>query len=232
MKNVLVTFLVGLSLISITAVVSAQDNKEHKLIEFHMALLKHGPKYDAAGMSKDLLAAHIANVMSLLETGKAVIAGPLGDDSDIAGIFVLRAKSAAEALEWTEADPAVKAGFFKAEMHPWWSEDVMKKPAAPLQMTTAYLGFLTRGTKWTPEQTPATAELQKAHLANINRLAQMKKLVVAGPFGDDTTLRGIFVFKVASLAEAKTLAETDPAVQAGRLAIEMHPWMVPDGILP
>ena len=234
MKNVLATFLVVLSLISITAIVSAQDNKEaeHKLIEFHMALLKHGPNYNAAGMPKELQSAHIANVMSLLESGKVVIAGPLADDGDIAGIFVFRAKSAEEARDWAEADPAVKAGFFKPEMHPWWSEDVMKKPTAPLSMTTAYLGFLTRGAKWTPEQTPATAELQKAHLANINRLAATKKLVVAGPFGDNTTLRGIFVFKVASIEEAKALAETDPSVQAGRLAIEMHPWMVPEGVLP
>ncbi|MEP6818818.1 MAG: YciI family protein [bacterium] len=234
MKNVLVTFLVVLSLISIAALVPAQDKKEpeHKLIEFHMALLKHGPNYNAAGMTKELQSAHIANAMSLLESGKAVIAGPLGDDSDIAGVFVFRAKSAEEARAWAESDPAVKAGFLKAEMHPWWSEDVMKKPASPISMTTAYLGFLTRGAKWTPEQTPATAELQKAHLANINRLAQMKKLVVAGPFGDNTTLRGIFVFKVASIDEAKALAETDPAVQAGRLAIEMHPWLVPEGVLP
>ena len=62
--------------------------------------------------------------------------------------------------------------------------------------------------------------------------AEMKKLVMAGPFGDDGTLRGIFVFKVATLAEAKELAETDPAVKAGRLAIEINPWFVPAGILP
>lgn len=238
MKNLLAISLFTLSLlvvlsVALPPVASAQDKKEEsRLIEFHMALLKRGPEYTAAGIPKDVQSEHVANVMSLLESGKAVIAGPLGDDGDIAGVFILRAKSAEEARGWIEKDPAVKAGFFVAEMHPWWSEDVMKKPTAPMKLTTAYLGFLKRGSKWTPEKTPATAELQKAHIANIIRLAEMKKLVVAGPFGDDGQLRGIFVFKVASIEEARALAETDPAVQAGRLAIEMHPWLVPEGVLP
>jgi uncharacterized protein len=99
-------------------------------------------------------------------------------------------------------------------------------------MMTAYLAFLVRGDKWTPEKTPQTAEIQKGHMANIQRLADMKKLVVAGPFGDDGRLRGIFVFRVDSLDEARALTLTDPAVQAGRLALELHPWIVPEGILP
>ena len=228
---VLVALLAGTS--SHSSNVSAQEKQpEHKLIEFHMALLKHGPSYNAAGMPKDLRAQHIRNVMTLLESGKAVIAGPLADESDIAGILIFRAKSADEARAWAENDPAVKAGFFTAEMHPWWSEDVMKAPTSPIKLTTAYLAFLTRGAKWTPEKTPATEELQKAHIANIVRLAGLKKLVVAGPFGDGGTLRGIFVFKVASLEEARALSETDPAVKAGRLALELHPWLVPEGVLP
>ena len=213
--------------------VSAQEKQPApKMLEFHMALLKRGPAFNAAGMSKDLQTQHIANVMTMLESGKAVIAGPLGDEGEIAGIFIFRAKSAEEARAWAENDPAVKAGFFTAEMHPWWSEDVMKKPSTPIKLTTAYLAFLTRGAKWTPEKTPATEELQKAHIANIVRLAELKKLVVAGPFGDNGQLRGIFVFKVASLEEARALTETDPAVKAGRLAIDLHPWLVPEGVLP
>jgi uncharacterized protein YciI len=101
-----------------------------------------------------------------------------------------------------------------------------------MKLVPTYLAFLTRGDKWTPEKTPATEAIQKGHMDNINRLAQMKKLVAAGPFGDDGQLRGIFVFRVASLEEAKTLTATDPAVQAGRLAMDIHQWMVPDGILP
>jgi uncharacterized protein YciI len=235
MKRFLTLVVAVLSFVTTPALVLAQEKQQPpqlKMVEFHMALLKRGPKWSASGMTKEVQSAHFAHVMSLLDSGKAIIAGPLGDEGDIIGIYIFRAKSAEEAKAWAESDPAVKAGNFVAEMHPWWSQDVMKKPAMPLKMTTAYLGLLTRGPKWTPEKTPATEELQKAHIANINRLAETKKLVVAGPFGDDGTLRGIFLFKVASLEEAKELAETDPAVKAGRLAIEMHPWRVPEGVLP
>ena len=234
MKRFVAGALLAVLFVAVAAVVPAQEKSEpqHKLIEFHMALLKRGPKYSASGMPKDLQSEHLANVIALLESGKAIIAGPLGDNGEIAGIFVFRAKSAEEARTWAESDPAVKAGFFSAEMHPWWSEDVMKKPSSPFKLTTAYLALLTRGAKWTPEKTPATEELQKAHLANINRLAEMKKLVVAGPFGDNGSLRGIFVFKVATLEEAKALTETDPAVKAGRLVLDLHPWQVPEGSLP
>ena len=207
---------------------------QFKLIKFHMALLKRGPEWtgEKTPNTETLEASQRDYAESLVSSGKAVIVGRLTDDGHIRGVYVLRAKSPEEARAWTEDSPAVKSGHLIAEMHPWWSEDVMKAPATPLKMETAYLGFLTRGAKWTPEKTPATEELQKAHMANITRLAELKKLVVAGPFGDDGPLRGIFVFRVASLEAAKELAETDPSVKAGRLAISMHPWVVPEGILP
>lgn len=232
MKRILITLL--LTFVSMPILVLAQEKKEPaaKMVEFHMALLKRGPKWSEKGMSPEVEKGHLNHVMSLLDTGKAVIAGPLADDGDLVGIYILRAKSAEEAKSWADSDPAVLAGDLTPEMHPWWSEEVMKKATTPLKMATAYIGFLSRGPKWTPEKTPATEELQKAHIANINRLAETKKLVMAGPFGDNGTLRGIFVFKVGSLAEAKELAETDPSVKAGRLAIDVHPWMVPEGILP
>jgi len=232
MKRILITLF--LSFVAMPILMQAQEKKEPapKMVEFHMALLKRGPKWSTTGMSPEVEKGHVAHVVSLLDSGKAVIAGPLADDGDLVGIYILRAKSAGEAKSWADSDPAVLSGDLTPEMHPWWSEEVMKKATTPLKMTTAYLGFLSRGPKWTPEKTPATEELQKAHIANINRLAETKKLVMAGPFGDNGKLRGIFVFRVGSLSEAKELAETDPSVKAGRLAIDVHPWMVPEGILP
>jgi hypothetical protein len=40
-------------------------------------------------------------------------------------------------------------------------------------------------------------------------------------------LRGIFVFKAESMEEANGSTNTDPAVQAGRLRIELYEWKLP-----
>src|ERR1700754_3679464 len=67
-------------------------------------------------------------------------------------------------------------------------------------------------------------QLQMAHLKNITRLADEGKLVVAGPVLDDQPIKGIFIFNVESIEEAKTLTETDPAIKAGSLIMELHPF--------
>ena len=68
------------------------------------------------------------------------------------------------------------------------------------------------------------AKLQTTHLKNIQRLANEGKLLVAGPFLDDGSVRGIYIFNVATLEEAQQLTETDPAIQAGSLVMELHLW--------
>jgi len=77
----------------------------------------------------------------------------------------------------------------------------------------------------TRSQTDEEAErLQRAHLDNINRLAEEGKLVLAGPFLDEGELRGIYVFDVRTVEEARALTETDPSIKAGRLVMELRPW--------
>jgi len=57
--------------------------------------------------------------------------------------------------------------------------------------------------------------------------------VVAGPFGDqdDERLRGLVLYRVGSVGEARRLAEADPAVQAGRLEVEVMTWYTEKGAL-
>jgi len=65
----------------------------------------------------------------------------------------------------------------------------------------------------------------KGHFDNMNRLAAEGKLAVAGPFNDpEKKYRGLFILAVATVEEAKALAETDPTVKAGVLIVEYVPW--------
>jgi len=81
----------------------------------------------------------------------------------------------------------------------------------------------------TGSNTTATAEeksnLFKGHMANITRLAQEGKLVVAGPFmKNDQNYRGLFIFNVSTIEEAKTLVDTDPAVKENLFEAELTLW--------
>jgi uncharacterized protein YciI len=107
-------------------------------------------------------------------------------------------------------------------------------PAEPKpEMTTYYFGMLLKGDGWTAEggDTPERIELQRQHIAHLQGMHKAGRLLIAGPLLDDGRIRGLLVYKAASLEEARAWAEADPAVKAGRLKVEMHPWMVQKGIL-
>jgi uncharacterized protein YciI len=97
------------------------------------------------------------------------------------------------------------------------------------QMKSYYMVFLKSGPNRTQDSTTA-AKIQKGHLDNITRLFDEKKLVLAGPFLDDGTFRGIFILDVPTAEAAAELMLTDPAIKAGRLDYELHPWYGPGKI--
>jgi uncharacterized protein YciI len=114
---------------------------------------------------------------------------------------------------------------------------VVAPPARAAGMDTSHMGtvflvLLKKGPAWSAEKTPESKAIQEGHLANISALWKAGKLAVAGPLGDDGDLRGIFIFQVATLEEAKALTDSDPAIKAGRLVAEIHPWWVDNRALP
>lgn len=68
------------------------------------------------------------------------------------------------------------------------------------------------------------SEMQRAHLDNVFRLADEGALLLQGPFLDDGSLRGFYVFDATKLEEARRLTETDPAIRQGWLEMELRPW--------
>ncbi|HLP72873.1 MAG TPA: YciI family protein [Bacteroidales bacterium] len=56
-------------------------------------------------------------------------------------------------------------------------------------------------------------EMFAGHFKNIHRMADMGKLIVAGPLDkNDLSYRGIFILDVQSFDEAKTLLQGDPTI--------------------
>jgi uncharacterized protein YciI len=88
------------------------------------------------------------------------------------------------------------------------------------------LAILKTGPKDTEVQGDARKAVFKGHFDNMERLAKEGKLAVAGPFADpEKKFRGLFIFAVKTVEEAKALAETDPTVKAGVLVVEYVPWL-------
>ena len=216
--------------------VSAQTKEpEFKLEKFYMVLLAKGPNWKAGETPeyKHMLSEHMTKVSALAKSGKVVLAGPVFNDERLSGVGVFAVGSADEARKLASDDPLVTSGQFAVEVHTWYAApDIMKMPDGALKLDTYYLGFLRKGPKWSGGDTPEQQELMKAHLANIGRLNSLGKLVIAGPMGDNGDIRGIFVFKTASIDEALQLSNTDPAVKAGHLVVDLHAWLVPSGGLP
>lgn len=102
---------------------------------------------------------------------------------------------------------------------------------APFEMEPLQLVLLVRPAS-RPELADAEAKaLQARHLEYLGKMAESGKMVVAGPFErqSDETLRGACIYRVATLEEARALAEGDPAVRAGRLRVEVMTWWVGKG---
>ena len=64
-------------------------------------------------------------------------------------------------------------------------------------------------------------KIMEGHMANIKRLAQEGKLIVAGPFEGGG---GIFIFKATSVEQVKVWLGGDPGVQAKRWKVEILPY--------
>jgi uncharacterized protein YciI len=90
--------------------------------------------------------------------------------------------------------------------------------------------LLRRGPRAGEYSEPELEVLQEQHLAYLDEMAARGKLVAAGPFSDqpDDSLRGL-CFYATSVEEARGLAEQDPSVRAGRLAVDVMTWWTRSG---
>jgi uncharacterized protein len=75
--------------------------------------------------------------------------------------------------------------------------------------------------------------IQREHLAHHEGLRASGHVVTNGPVTDqaDPSLRGLTFYRTGSLEETRKFAEADPAVQAGRLTIDVMTWYCRPGTM-
>lgn len=99
------------------------DTAKPRMKQYWLAFLLKGPRrnQDSAAAAR-IQAAHLRNIGKLASEGKIVLAGPMGYDRDLRGIFVMDAKDSAEAASFINTDSAVVTGRLRFELHPWWTQ--------------------------------------------------------------------------------------------------------------
>ena len=106
----------------------------------------------------------------------------------------------------------------------------MEEDGVTYFMKKYFIAFLKNGPKRDQPKEEAD-KIQNAHLAHLGKLYEEKRICMVGPFGEDadSDIQGIVIFSVPDKEEAMRLAALDPAVQAGRLIIEIQPWWAAKG---
>jgi uncharacterized protein YciI len=69
---------------------------------------------------------------------------------------------------------------------------------------------------------PERDEMFKGHFANMSRLGNEGKLALAGPLDGVDGWRGLYVFAVPEIEEARQLVATDPVIIKGEMVAEYH----------
>jgi uncharacterized protein len=228
-----------LSLFVIASATSGQtqsQSSKSRPLQYFFVLLKRPSNSPIIGKeaSEKVQEEHMANIRKLASEHKLVMAGPFVDDTVLRGIFVLRAKSIAEAQELADGDPAVKAGRLSAEIYgPWFIDsNAIHQPSAAQQGMQQYaLILLKRGEKWDPGA-PGFADLVNQYPVALKRMTSQGKVAIAGPFpfAVPGELRGVAIFRVPA-DQATKLMQDDAAVKAGILELETHPWITATGVL-
>lgn len=89
---------------------------------FWLVLLQKGPNRSQDSISAEKIqAAHMANINRLAKEGKLIMAGPIGVEDDLRGIFLMNCADSTEVENFVKTDSAVITGRLVMKYYPWWT---------------------------------------------------------------------------------------------------------------
>lgn len=97
----------------------------------------------------------------------------------------------------------------------------------PRDIEPYFIGLLRRGERWNDTQGAEADSLVSRHLAYLRHQVEAGRYLLAGPITDDGPFVGLLIIAGRSAEEALAIANADPGVQSGRLAVEVHSTFLP-----
>ncbi len=89
---------------------------------YWLVLLQKGPNRNQDSISAEKIqAAHMSNISRLAKEGKLVMAGPIGVEDDLRGIFLMNCADSTEVENFVKTDSAVITGRLIMKYYPWWT---------------------------------------------------------------------------------------------------------------
>jgi len=89
---------------------------------YWLVLLQKGPNRNQDSISAEKIqAAHMANITRLAKEGKLIMAGPIGVEDDLRGIFLMNCSDSTEVENFVKTDSAVITGRLVMKYYPWWT---------------------------------------------------------------------------------------------------------------
>ena len=89
---------------------------------YWLVLLNKGPHRDQDSASRiKIQTAHLTNIGRLAKEGKIIMAGPIGIEDDLQGIFLMNCTDSTEVESFVKTDTAVITGRLIMKYYPWWA---------------------------------------------------------------------------------------------------------------
>ena len=102
---------------------------DYGMKSYIFVILKTGTNTSTNKIEVDkAFAGHMTNMNTMVEAGKLVVAGPIGEnDINYRGIFILNESDMEKAKILLATDPAIKAKFLDYDIFPWYGSAALSE---------------------------------------------------------------------------------------------------------
>lgn len=215
---------------------------EPEMRTFQLVLVRPNPDFREPDTPSERLALHrvermkTAGAMYLVNLVKdqvALVAGPLPDNDEIQQIAILDRDSIKDAEFVFQQSPAVTTGRLKLEYYSFTAVDgVLRRPKDPFSSRVAQIGLLYRPDRAPKYPKQKLEEIEAGHRAHIEKMLETGELVIAGDVDRGDDLQGVLIFRARTADRIEEFANQDPAINAGRLRLELNTWKIAPGSWP